>query len=118
RERRRLPEQRPARPPAVRLPARRRQSADRLDRGLGGAGRRDVRQAHPLRGPRRAVLTAPAPTAHSSYAFFFKPGKAMLRPAPSKTVGKFGTLVWPPSCCRQASSPPMSVFTFGIGSVR
>ena len=33
-------------------------------------------------------------------------------------AGKLGTLVWPPSCCRQASSPPMSWLTAGILSVR
>ena len=56
--------------------------------------------------------------AEGPYFFLSNPGEEMYRPAHSKNAGKLGTLVWPPSCCRQASSPPMRVLTAGILSVR
>ena len=38
----------------------------------------------------------------------------MYWPAHSKNDGKLGTFVWPPSCCRQANSPPRSLLTAGV----
>src|SRR5438128_5323749 len=54
----------------------------------------------------------------SNYFLLSDPGVEIYRPAHSKKAGKLRRLVWPPSCCRQASSPPIRLLTGGILSVK